>query len=294
MSEIVILGSGAGFATKDRFNTSIALLSGNESYILDCGEPCATLVYRNGIDPLSIRGIFISHMHPDHIGGLPQLLFSIYLPLRSKKEKHRPWSIHSEDAWYTEHLSFPPSEVRKKCESDDTKAQITLAVPKEAVDPLKAFLTSIYLMDQVLPFELQFVSIGKGSVFKDENIDIAAHPNNHIKVTKLYSTLQEKYSYLNMESYSFVVNVENKKMVYSGDINSLDELSPLLAGTELLILEVAHISPEDIFSFLQDKDVKRIILTHIHPALEGRVKKAFSQSTDKRIILARDGLRIHV
>ena len=79
MAEIVILGSGCGFATKERFNTSIALLVGKNTYILDCGEPCAALLFRNGIDPLSVRSIFISHMHGDHFFGLFGILSSFNL-----------------------------------------------------------------------------------------------------------------------------------------------------------------------------------------------------------------------
>lgn len=292
MAEVVILGSGAGFATKDRFNTSVALLSGNEAYILDCGEPCSALVFRDGIDPLSIRSIFISHMHPDHVGGLPQLLFSIYLPARSTRSKHRAWSIHFDDPWYTEHLNFPPPEVRWTRGSENRRCRVTLAVPEEAIEPLKAFLPSVYLMDEVLPFKLDIVSIRQGSVYRDENIEVWAEPNDHLKKTELYRNLPRSHPYLNMESYSFAVRLEDKKLVFSGDIDSIGEIYPLLPGTDLLILEIAHIAPEEILPFLENKEVGRIVLTHIHPGLEERVKKLIAENRNEGVILAHDGLRV--
>ncbi|MBN2211862.1 MAG: MBL fold metallo-hydrolase [Sedimentisphaerales bacterium] len=292
MSEIVILGSGAGFASMTRFNTSIALLAGDQTYILDCGEPCSALLYRNGIDPLSVKGIFISHMHTDHIGGLIQLLFSMYLPSRSKKAKHVSWSIQRLDPWYVKPLIYPSPEVRKKAAAQETKEKVTLAVPHEAVSAMKAFLPSVYLMDEVLPFELDIIPINVGSVYKDDTIELSAGANKHMAKIKLYQDLKQKYPYFNMESYCFPIQVDGKKVVYSGDIDSLEELSPLLPGADMLILEIAHIPPEDVFSYLKDRDVAKIVLTHIHPALEERLKKAYAQNADNRYLLAYDGLKL--
>jgi ribonuclease BN (tRNA processing enzyme) len=292
MIEVVVLGSGAGFATRDRFNTSVALLRGSKAYILDCGEPCSALLFRNGIDPLSIRSIFISHMHPDHVGGLPQLLFSMYLPARSTKSKHRAWSIHFDDPWYAGQLNFPPPEVRQRTGAEYCKSTVTLAVPGEAVGTLKTFFASVYLMDEVLPFDLEILPICRGSLFQDENIEVSAEPNEHLTRTELYRNLPQSHPQLKMESYSFTVRVEGKQLVYSGDINAIDEISPLLPGTDVLILEVAHVAPEEIVPLLESKDVASIVLTHIHPALEERVKELVAESKNGSIILAHDGLRI--
>lgn len=291
MAEIVVLGSGAGFATRDRFNTSVALLSGSKTYILDCGEPCSALLFRNGIDPLSISAIFISHMHPDHVGGLPQLLFSMYLPARSTKSKHRAWSIHLDDPWYAERLNFPALEVRRAQGTEHRRTGVTLAVPAEAVDPLKAFLTSVYLVEEILPFDLDMLPICRGSLYRDENIEVSAEANDHLRKTELYRNLPRSHPQLKMESYSFTVKLEGKQLVFSGDINSIDEISPLLHGTDVLILEVAHVAPEEIVPLLASKDVGSIVLTHIHPALEERVKGLVSEMKNGSIILAHDGLR---
>jgi ribonuclease BN (tRNA processing enzyme) len=291
MAEVVVLGSGAGFATRDRFNTSIAVLSGSKTYILDCGEPCSALLFRAGIDPLSISGIFISHMHPDHVGGLPQLLFSMYLPARSSQSKHRAWSIHFNDPWYAESLNFPTPEVRRTRGTEYRRTGVTLAVPAEAVDPLKGFLTSVYLADEVLPFDLDILPIRRGSLYRDENIEVYAEPNDHLRKTELYRNLAGNHPQLEMQSYSFTVKLEGKQLVFSADINSIDEIAPLLPGADVLILEVAHVSPEEIGPLLQSKEIGTIVLTHIHPALEERVKKLVSETRNSKLILARDGLR---
>ena len=97
-----------------------------------------------------------------------------------------------------------------------------------------------------------------------------------------------------MESYSFAVRLDNKKLVFSGDIDSVEEIFPLLPETDLLILEIAHVAPEEVLPLLETRDVSRIVLTHIHPGLEERVNKIITGNRNERLILAHDGLRISV
>ncbi len=290
MSQIIVLGSGSGFATTDRFNPSVALLAGRHAYIFDCGEPCAALLFRNGIDPLCVRGIFVSHMHADHVGGLAQLLSAIVLPSRSPQRKYRSWSIHRDDDWYARSFVFPPREERPAA----TPGRIALVVPTEGVDVIREYLTGVYLMDEVLPFDLDIGPISPGPIFADDNVHVSAHPNAHMSSIALYAGVREKHRHLRCESYSFAITVGGKKVVYSGDIESLPELDALVEGADVLILEVAHVAPEDVFPYLRDKRIGRIVLTHIHPALEERVREAMDAAHDERAILAHDGLAVHV
>ena len=89
--EIVILGSGAGFSTRERFCTSVAVLAEPHLYLLDCGEPAAALLRRAGIDIVALRALFVSHLHADHVGGLPQIVSAFGLPARGSVKKFKPW-----------------------------------------------------------------------------------------------------------------------------------------------------------------------------------------------------------
>lgn len=83
---IHFLGTG-GFSAQ-RGDTSIAFEhdSGHVA-LIDCGEPCARRLRAKGPTlhsfPARVRDIFISHMHFDHVTGLPLALFQI---ARSKQE----------------------------------------------------------------------------------------------------------------------------------------------------------------------------------------------------------------
>ena len=77
MRRLIVLGSGDAFATGGRHTTSFLLDAEREGYLIDCGV--STLVRLKQINyPISnLRGIFLSHLHGDHFGGVPFVLLSL-------------------------------------------------------------------------------------------------------------------------------------------------------------------------------------------------------------------------
>jgi len=77
--ELQFLGTGAGMPSRERNVTSIAL-SLHEyqrgSWLFDCGEGTQHQILRAAVKPGKIEKIFITHLHGDHIFGLPGLLTS--------------------------------------------------------------------------------------------------------------------------------------------------------------------------------------------------------------------------
>jgi ribonuclease Z len=77
--DIFFLGTGAGIPGKLRNVTSIALKLLEERgaiWLFDCGEATQHQILHTAIKPRRIEKIFITHLHGDHIYGLPGLLSS--------------------------------------------------------------------------------------------------------------------------------------------------------------------------------------------------------------------------
>ncbi|WP_226673065.1 ribonuclease Z [Rossellomorea aquimaris] len=77
--ELLFLGTGAGVPAKLRNVTSIALKLLEERgavWLFDCGEATQHQILHTSLKPRRIEKIFITHLHGDHIYGLPGLLGS--------------------------------------------------------------------------------------------------------------------------------------------------------------------------------------------------------------------------
>ena len=77
--KVTILGSASAKPTVNR-HPSAQIVNANEQYFLvDAGEGVQQQMFRNGINPLKLRAVFISHLHGDHVYGLFPLLSTLGL-----------------------------------------------------------------------------------------------------------------------------------------------------------------------------------------------------------------------
>ena len=103
-------------------------------------------------------------------------------------------------------------------------------------------------------YETVFNQINEGEIYKDENITVSAIHNNHISDNSN-----------GWQSFSFLINAEGNKIVYSGDIKNLDDIHSFLKdGCDILFVETGHHSPEKLCREISEKsyDIKKVYFMH--------------------------------
>ena len=74
---IMFLGTSAAVPTKKRGLPAIALKHDAGVFLFDVGEGTQYKLIRAGLSPVKISAVFITHLHGDHVFGLPGLLQSM-------------------------------------------------------------------------------------------------------------------------------------------------------------------------------------------------------------------------
>lgn len=77
--EVGFLGTGGSVATEDRDNTALAIAYGDDLLLVDCPGAVIQKLKRMEIDPRRLTSILVTHVHPDHIYGLPILVHGLML-----------------------------------------------------------------------------------------------------------------------------------------------------------------------------------------------------------------------
>lgn len=79
MFEVVPLGTGSALPTRDRHLSSTAVHREGRLTLFDCGEGTQHQLLRAGLLRSTLDAVFITHLHGDHLFGLPGLLTTLAL-----------------------------------------------------------------------------------------------------------------------------------------------------------------------------------------------------------------------
>ena len=79
MARLILLGTATAVPTPDRGPTSLAVEGEGGFVVVDCGENPLRHLARVGLAIDRLRGLLLTHFHPDHVAGAAPFLQSLWL-----------------------------------------------------------------------------------------------------------------------------------------------------------------------------------------------------------------------
>jgi len=84
---ILFAGTGSAFTMANR-QTNLVFQHNGKNLMFDCGGDARHALAEAGLKPRDIDGVYVSHLHADHVGGLEWLAFASYFD-PGRKDKPR-------------------------------------------------------------------------------------------------------------------------------------------------------------------------------------------------------------
>lgn len=162
-------------------------------------------------------------------------------------------------------------------------------VPTEFVEPCHAMLEAMYLFPHRFPCPLKIVGYGDGFVCRGD-FELNAIGNSHLG--KFRTIDQDKYTNRG-ECYSIMIAVGGKRVLYSSDIGSLDDIIPHWDGCEYALIEAAHIEWRRFWEEAKRARVGQFVITHfLSESLAVEIQQQAHDHGIMNLQIAFDGMAI--
>jgi ribonuclease Z len=266
---VLFLGTAGSVPTLERSLPAVLVQRGNEQFMFDCGEGVQRQMLRAKTGFHKKMKIFISHMHGDHVLGLPGLLQTMALMDRQRKlEVYGPEGIANFLQCVKETLQFGltfPVEIREiysagiVCEEEEYTVS---AVKSNHVVPSLAYA----LVEKPRP--------GK---FYPEKARALGVPEGELW-SRLQRGCEVKLSDGRTVRAEDVLGLPRKgrKIVYTGDTRPFEGFTSFATGADLVIHDATlddalaekavmdgHSTPSEAALQALCAKAERLVLTHI-------------------------------
>jgi ribonuclease Z len=262
--KVTLLGTGTPAPSPERFGPSTLVEAGGQRLLFDMGRGVTIRLWQKGIPFGAVDAHFLTHLHSDHVNGLPDLWLTgwIQTPYGSRK---KPFTVYG------------PPGTRKM-----------MAGLWEAFSEDRRIRTE----DEHFPLsgiEFDARDVKPGVVYERNGVVVTTFDVDHGDHIK--------------PAYGYKVTYQGRSVVISGDTRQDANVERAAKGTDLLIHEVAmfpekllvqlpvykavyehHISPEQAGKLFAATRPKLAVYTHI--ILRGEPKMAIPAPTPAELLAA--------
>jgi len=297
--KVVFLGTSGSMPTPERGSSAIALIRGREVILFDCGEGAQRQMVAAHIGITRPKKIMVTHLHGDHVLGIPGLLQSMTLQGREDPlDIYGPVGTAAYVQAFTSTLGGPGFKV----------TIYEVQGPGVVYDSKEYRIEAVRADHSMEAWSYALVEYPRPGRFHPERARSLGVPEGF-----LWKRLQDGGG---VDAGGRVVHPSEvmepprpgRKVVYSGDTRPSEGLAELAEGADLLIheatfdeilveraVEDGHSTARQAAEVASKARAKRLILTHIssrypEPALLELEAKAIFPET----IAARDLMVVEV
>lgn len=197
---VTLLGTGSPLPSVKRFGPAVLVQAGKHTLLFDSGRGSAQRLVQAGVRLGAVEALFITHLHSDHIVGIPDLWLTGWLPLpvASRKGAFRVYGPAGTKAMI---------ESLEKAYDWDIRTRI--ADQKLSRDDVAVAVTEF----------------AEGVVYDSDGVRVTAFEVNHGDLIK--------------PAFGFRIDYDGRSAVLSGDTRFNENLIRHATGTDLLIHQVA-------------------------------------------------------
>jgi len=216
-------GVGDGWPCDDRGHSSFLFQFSETSVLVDCGESVSRAYKASGLSYDHFDRLLLSHLHGDHVGGLFMFMQGLWL---EKRRKALP--IH---------------------------------LPAYGIEPVRKMLDAAMIFEEMLACPVQYVPLKEREAIVDCSLRITPFPTTHLEgLRRVWQPTHPQP----FEAYSFLFETDQHRIAHSADLGAPEDLDPLLEKpVDLLVCELAHFKPEDLYAYLRGRSIGQIVFIHV-------------------------------
>ena len=263
--KVVLLGTSSAMPTKDRNNSGVYLGYKGEGFLFDCGEGTQRQIMRAGLSIYRIDKIFISHLHTDHILGLPGLIETLDMHDKDSIEIHSVKGLKNVIDCVLNGVIYAPDIQININEHSFSADVFTIFESKE----FRIKAVGLNHVVDCLGFSFEEKPKRKYNKEKIKQLDLQG--SDFIQLEKV-GYINKNGKIIKKEEITFVE--KGFKFTYIPDTYRTENIIKLAKESDLLVIEstylneenkareYGHLTLEYILQIYPELECKKIVLTH--------------------------------